>query len=104
MHSLPLDNPELPFLSWRMKIAWMLILAFTMTGINQPVRGHDRSAFAIWRTSESSANTSPSAIEKRCDPQVTSCLHNVSAHINFARSESEKMCSFRGHGQFPCEK
>ncbi len=41
-----------------------------------------------------------SGLKKRCDPQVTSCLHNVSAHINIARSESEKMLDPSSIGHF----
>jgi hypothetical protein len=45
-----------------------------------------------------------SEAEKHGDPQATSCLYNVSAHINFARSVPDNMFVFHWTGQFPYEK
>jgi hypothetical protein len=47
--------------------------------------------FASWKTSESFEKSPFSGVEEHGDLRVTSCLQNVSAHISFARSESEKI-------------
>ena len=49
------------------------------------------SISASYKMSEFFEKSPLSGVEKHGDLQVTSCLQNVSAHTNFARSESEKM-------------
>jgi len=53
---------------------------------------------------ESSKKSPLSAAKKHHDLRVTSCLQNVSAHTNFARSESEKMSSVCQNGQLTYEE